>query len=402
MKNIRDKFPYSKDRIFLDNSASTQKPLEVIDTMSNFYKYEYAPVHRGIYQAGEISSQKYESAREIIANFLHCESEEVIFTRGTTESINFAASAWATNNLNAGDEIILTELEHNSNLAPWIRLANQKQIILKFIKINNIGELDLDQYLQILSHKTKLVSFTLGSNSLGTILTPEQIDIIISNARKFGAKILLDAAQVIGYKPVHIDKLKPDFLAFSGHKMFGPTGIGVLYISKDIQNQVEPYQVGGGMLSNIYPDHFEPNKAPHKYEAGTPAIVQAIGLGAAVKFIEKNINFEELNKHFSELSTAFIDGANQIPKIRILGPIENLKKHGHLVSFLFDHIHAHDIAAYLDYYNKIEIRAGLHCSHIAFKNLGIHGSARISFHAYNTIEEINILLEALSKLSKQF
>lgn len=401
MNSFRSKFPYKSDRIYFDNSASTQKPLEVIKSICDFYAHNYGPVHRAIYLTGENSTVLYEDARDTVANFISCDSNEIVFTSGTTEGINFIANTWAYSNINSGDEIILTELEHNSNLAPWLRLSHQKNIIIKYIPVTLSGELDLSMYLEMLSPKTKLVSFSICSNSLGTTLIQEQIDYIINNARNFGSKILIDAAQAVGYKEVNINKLNADFLVFSAHKMFGPTGIGALYISKSLHDQIEPYQVGGGMVNSIDYNCVTWAKSPQKYEAGTPPIAQAIGFAEAIRFINQNIHFEDLNTYLSSLCRYFIDSVSKNPKIKIIGPIGNLKQYGHLVSFAVKGIHAHDVAAYLDTNYKIEVRAGNHCTNALFKKLNIDGSVRASFHAYNTIEEVDILIQALNELCKQ-
>lgn len=402
MFNLRKDFPFLslKSQIYFDNAATSQKPQSVIDAISQYYKYENAPVHRGIYSLAEQATILYEQSRATIAEFIGAESNEIVFTKGTTEGINFIASTWASSTLREGDEIILTELEHHSNILPWVRLAQQNKLKIKYIEINQDGTLDYESYLKILNKRTKLVAFTHESNALGTKVDAE---FIIKHARNFGSKVLVDAAQTIGHGLVDIKKLQPDFLVFSGHKMLGPTGIGVLYISKYMQEFVEPYQLGGGMVFELGCDieslRLMPTwlKAPHKYEAGTPPIAQAIGLAAAVQYLKEKIDFEQLRDFEAELCARLINGLLKMPRVRILGPIEDLRQKGHIVSFVVDNIHAHDIAAYLDTKN-ISVRAGNHCAQLLFKKLKIDSSVRVSFYLYNTIEEVDQLLLALHEL----
>lgn len=398
-KCLREKFSYPTNRIYFDNSATTQKPITVIKKISDFYSYNYGSVHRGIYESAESVTTLYENARSLVANFIGSKNEELIFTSGTTGSINFIVDSWARQNLNAGDQIILTELEHNSNLIPWLRLAKEKNLEIRYIPINKYGELDYEKYLDILSPKVKLVSFTLSSNSIGTDINDTQAAYIVANARTVKAKILIDAAQAVGYRPVLTTLLKPDFLVFSAHKMFGPTGIGGLFMSEQIQEQVEPYQVGGGMVHNINNNILTWLKSPAKYEAGTPPIAQAIGFGEAVNFIQSNLNLNYTQKYLASLCKYFIKNISHNKAIQIIGPIENLEQYGHLVSFTVDGFHTHDVASFLDKYYKIEVRAGMHCAYKVFEKLKINGTIRASFHVYNNKDEIDILIKALNHLT---
>lgn len=400
-KYLREKFSYPTNRIYFDNSATTQKPISVIKKISDFYSHNYGSVHRGIYESAESVTTLYENARLLVATFIGSKPNELIFTSGTTSGINFIADSWARKNLSAGDQIILTELEHNSNLVPWLRLAREKNLEIKYIPIDKYGNLDYEKYLGLLSPKVKLVSFTLSSNSLGTDISDQEAAYIIENARAVGSKIVIDGAQAIGYRPVLVNILKPDFLVFSAHKMFGPTGIGGLYISKEIQSQVEPYQVGGGMVHNINNNSLTWLESPTKYEAGTPPIAQAIGFGEAVTFIQNNLDLKETQEYLASLCKYFIKNISNNQAVKIIGPIENLERYGHLVSFTIDNFHAHDVAAFLDKYYKIEVRAGMHCSHKVFEKLNIKGTIRASFHVYNNKNEIDILIKALNDLTNK-
>ncbi len=397
MQKIRKDFPFLKTKdplIYLDNAATSQKPQEVIDSISYYYAYQNAPVHRGIYSRAEDLTVLYEQSREVVAKFIGAQSDEVVFTRGATESINFVASTWAQDNLKDGDEIILTQLEHHSNILPWQHLAKTKKIIIKYVPITKDGNLDYEAYLKLLSDKTKLVSFTHSSNAIGT-----QIDakFIIDNAKLFGAVTLVDACQSVAHMPLDVHSLNCDFLVFSGHKLLGPTGIGVLYIFRKIQKQVEPYQFGGGMVFQVQCYDASWLKAPNCYEAGTPPIAQAIGLAAAINYITKNINWPELQAHEAQLCSQLISGLKTISGIKILGPVEKLSQSGHLVSFVSDKMHPHDIAAYLDTKN-IAVRAGNHCAQPLFDILGISSSIRASFYMYNTSSEVDTLVTELRKL----
>lgn len=393
--DIRLDFPFFKtNKIFFDNAATSQKPYQVIDAIKQWYSFEASPVHRGIYSLAEQATDKYEQARITLASFINASAQEIIFTKGTTEGINFIADSWASINLAPGDEIIITELEHHSNILPWIRLSKRHNIVLKYIPMKLDGTLDYDYYIKLLSNRTKLVSFVLTSNALGT---KNNAEFIISHAHSVGAKVLVDAAQSIAHEKIDVKKLKADFLVFSGHKMLGPTGIGILYISQHIQDQVEPYQVGGGMVFEVDYQDASWLKSVQRYEAGTPPIAQAIGLGAAVNYFQNNIDFAELKKHEAGLCSQLINYLKTVKAIQILGPKEELVEQGHLVSFTARNIHPHDLAAYLSDHN-ISVRAGHHCAQLIFKKLGIDGSVRASFFGYNTEEEVSKLIWALNKL----
>ncbi|MBT3455544.1 cysteine desulfurase [bacterium] len=401
----RKDFPFlskniSDELIYLDSAATSQKPNSVIQKLHDFYSYEYAPVHRGIYSLGEKSTIVYEDVRRKIKNFIGASDAcEVIFTKGTTEGINFVATAWAQKHLKKGDEIVLTHLEHHSNLIPWQQIALKKGVILKFIPITKDGYLDLTNLDQIITKKTKLVSFAHVSNVLGTHAPVKKI---VSAAKSVGAKVLIDAAQSSPHKKIDVKSLDCDFLVFSSHKMLGPSGVGILYIKKSIQDEVAPYQFGGSMVCEVFYDQSTFQQPPYRYEAGTPPIAQVVGLGAAIDYYKDNIGWESLKNHEASLCTRTIDGLSQFEQIRILGPVEQLKNSGHLVSFVVEDVfdvHAHDVAAYLDTKN-ICVRAGHHCAQPLHKELGIKASIRVSFHVYNTLKEVELFLFAIEQMLK--
>lgn len=401
--NIRKDFPllkkkvHNKELIYFDNAATSQKPQLVIDAVSKFYTEHNNNIHRGVYQSAEETTQLYENGRKAVAGFINAHPDEILFTKGTTEGINFVARAWAAHQLTAHDEIVLSELEHHSNIIPWLVLAKEKDLKIKYIPVKPDGTLDLLQLKSVITSKTKLVSCLHISNALGTHV---DIDAIISAAHAVGAKVLIDAAQSIAHMPIDVKKNKTDFLVFSGHKMGGPTGIGVLYIKKDLHHQTQPYQFGGGMPYEVDYHSVSFAKAPHKFEAGTPPIAQAIGLMSAIDYINKHIDFKKLAEHEADLCARLIAGLSKHAKIRLLGPIEQLKKSGHLVSFIIDGMHAHDVADYLGKHG-ICVRAGHHCAQPLAKKLAYQSSVRASFYAYNTHEEVEKFLNVITLLVSQ-
>lgn len=405
MKNIeaiRHDFPILKrtihghSLIYLDNAATSQKPKQVLDAIVNFYSKHYANVQRGIYTLGEESTELYEQSRTTIARFINADSSEIIFTRGCTEGINFVATAWGDHHIRAGDEVVVSEIEHHSNLVPWQQLVKRHGAILKVIPIDcNTGMLKLDKLDSIITKKTKLVAVSHSSNAIGTKVA---IEPIIEAAHDVGALVLVDAAQTVPRKQVDVKKLNCDFCVFSGHKMLGPTGIGVLYVNAIVQDSISPYQFGGGMILDCTMQEAFWRKAPQRYEAGTPPIAQVIGLGAAIDYLEANIKWEELWVHEAQLCVRLIEGLESLKGIRILGPVEQLKKKGHLVSFIVDTIHPHDIACYADRY-AICIRAGNHCAQPLFRALNLPGSVRASFYCYNVSSEIDSLIHMLEEVT---
>ena len=400
MQNLRKDFPILSKKVngnqlvYLDNAATSQKPQAVIDSLTNFYTHHNNNIHRAVYAFGEETTTLYEQARANVAAFINAKPEEIIFTSGTTESINLVASTWAHEHIKKGDEIIITQMEHHSNMIPWQQCAQQQGSALKYIPVKSDGTLDYEELPKLLSTKTKLVAVMHVSNALGT---RNDIESIITSAHSVGALVLIDAAQSAPHEQIDVKKLNCDFLVFSGHKMLGPTGIGVLYIKKDLHDQMPPYQFGGGMIYEA--DFFKASwqKSPHKFEAGTPPIAQAIGFAAALDYIKKNIPFDQLQKVEAALCAQLIDGLSQFNKVTILGPIEQLKKSGHLVSFTIKDMHPHDIAAYLSK-KGICVRAGNHCAQPLAKLMNISGSVRASFYVYNTAQEVEQLIQAIEQL----
>jgi cysteine desulfurase/selenocysteine lyase len=404
MKAIRKDFPILKmqvadhELVYLDNAATSQKPHAVIDAITQFYTQYNNNIHRSVHAFGEQTTALYEKARAAVATFINADPTEIIFTKGTTEGINFIAQAWAAKNLREGDEIVLTELEHHANIFPWLEVARAKKIAIRYIPVTQHGELEYVSLPSIITNKTKLVSVAQTCNSLGT---HNDVAPIISAARAVGARVFIDAAQSAAHQPIDVQKMDCHFLAFSGHKMLGPTGIGVLYIKKELHDQVAPYQFGGGMIYEADYYHATWQKAPHKYEAGTPPIAQAIGLAAALEYKQKHIPWHAQQAHEAALCKQLIDDLSAHPEIQILGPIDQLKRQGHMVSFVIDGIHAHDAAAFLGSYG-ICVRAGNHCAQPLAQKLGIAAWLRASFYAYNTNEEVEKLLKYINLLLCQF
>ena len=401
---LRNDFPILQQMVnqhplcYLDNAATTQKPQQVLDAIMHFYRTSNANIYRGAHTFAEQATTLYEEARQKVAQFIGAQDPtEVIFTRGTTESINFVAGTWAAEHIKAGDEIVVTELEHHANLLPWQRVAQQKGAELKFIPVLPDGTLNLSVLDTLFTKKTKLVAVTQVSNALGT---HNAVDKIIDYARAVGAKVLIDAAQSVPHQAINVATLDCDFLAFSAHKMLGPTGIGVLYIKKELHDIIPPYTQGGGMVFEADWQKAEWLSSPQKFEAGTPPIAQAIGFGAAIDYLTANVDFTKLQTYEAQLSARLIDGLSAIPQVKILGPVEELKK-GHLVSFMVDGVHAHDGAAYCDS-KGISLRAGHHCAQPLAKKLGYHASLRASFYFYNTIQEVDRLIDAVGELSHSF
>lgn len=408
VRNLIDKFPiFSHKRdgrrlVYLDSAATTQKPQAVIDAVSSFYSTNNATVHRGIYALSEHSTEQYELVREKLAKFINAkEACEIIFTSGATEGINFVADTWGRANVKADDEIVLTRAEHHANLLPWQRLAQQTGAKIRFMELDKETFMIDAAAVKIISPKTKIVALTHISNVLGNVWSAGQLETIIARAREVGAVVLLDAAQSVAHQPIDVQKLNPDFLVFSGHKMFAPTGVGVLYIAKRLHASVEPYRVGGSMVYEASYEKAMWLQAPQKFEAGTPAIEAVIGLGAAVDFINKEINFQGIQKHEAALCAKLLDGLKTIHGCAVFGNEKMLRHEGHLVTFVLDGIHAHDVAAELDRYN-IAVRAGHHCAQPLAGYLGIDVSVRASFSVYNVEADVEAVVVVLREIVKKF
>ncbi len=403
-KDIRKDFPALKQKaangqelIYFNNAATTHKPQAVIDRIVKFYADEYGTIYRGVYTASEKATSYYELAREKVAEFLNAHPEEIIFTKGTTESLNFVATAWGRENLKHGDEIVLTQMEHHANLIPWQQVVRHTGATLKFIKVKPDGTLDLSNLDKIITKKTKLVSVVHVSNVLGTHNDMIKIG---KAARVVGARFLIDAAQSSPHQKLNAEELDCDFLAFSGHKMMGPTGIGILYINKRAHSEVPPYQYGGGMVFEVSFESATWLNPPQKYETGTPPIAQAIGLAEAIDYIQREVDLDELVKYEAGLTRQAIDGLSHLEKVKMAGPLDQLKESGHLITFNVEGIHAHDVSAFLDA-QGIAVRAGHHCAQPLGKLLGIEASVRASFYCYNTMEEVEYFLKAMRDICEK-
>ncbi|MCC6148020.1 MAG: cysteine desulfurase [Anaerolineaceae bacterium] len=403
VERVRADFPIlsralqgNKPLVYLDSTATAQKPLSVIRAMDDYYRNTNANIHRGVHTLAEEATADYERARERIAAFIGARStSEVIFTRNTTESINLVAYSWARKNLSSGDVIILTEMEHHSNLVPWQILAEEKNIRLEFTPVTDEGELNLQAYQNLLELRPKLVAFTQMSNVLGTINPAEEM---IRMAHEVGAVVLIDAAQSAPHFKVDVQKLKADFLAFSAHKMCGPTGIGVLYGRRDLLEAMPPFLGGGDMIKKVTLRGFTPNELPHKFEAGTPAIAEVIGFGAAVEYLEQ-IGMDQIAAYEHTLTRYALDRLSEISGLKVIGP--PAEKKGGVCSFTLEGIHPHDIAQLLDR-EGIAVRAGHHCAMPLHQRYGLPATTRASFYLYNTLEEIDFLAEALEKTKALF
>ena len=398
---IRKDFPiFSTEEnagyIYLDNAATTQKPRAVLDAIGNFYINYNANVYRAIHRWGEESTRHHEEARKKVARFINArESREIIFTSGTTDSINLIASSFCRAHTSAGDEIILTEMEHHSNIVPWQITAQQYGLKLKYIPVKSDGTLELDVLPDLWSEKTRIVAITHMSNVLGTV---NHVKTVIRQAHERGIPVLLDAAQTVPHMAVDVRDLDCDFLAFSGHKMCGPTGIGVLYGKAGNLEKFPPWKGGGEMIRSVYRDHSDWNTPfPHKFEAGTPNIAGAIGLGAAVDYLT-SIGMDRIRSMEEELTDRLLKGLENIRGIRVFGkaPVR-----GGIAAFEKEGVHSHDLVHYLDT-KGIALRAGHHCAHILAKKLKALSTARASLYFYNTPEEVDRLLEILSDADDLF
>jgi cysteine desulfurase/selenocysteine lyase len=401
VEKIRADFPvlarevHGRKLVYLDNAASTLKPHSVIDRMTQYYRNETSNVHRGAHYLAEQGTFAYEGARETIARFINArESAEVVFTRGTTESINLVAQAYGGTFFQAGDEIILSELEHHANIVPWQLIAEQKGCVIKVIPVNDRGEMDFEKFLTLLSPKTKMVAISWCSNALGTI---NPIREFIEAAHRVGAKVLIDAAQAIAHLVTDVQELDCDFLAFSGHKIYGPYGIGALYGKMELLEKMNPYQGGGSMISQVTFEKTTWAAVPHKFEAGTPAISGAIGFGEAIKYLQ-TIGIDAAAAHERMLVEAATRELKSIPGLRLFGDTEHKAA---IISFVMEGAHASDIGSLLDQ-QGIAIRAGHHCCQPLMKRLGVPATARASFAIYNTLQEVEALKQGLIKAKEFF
>jgi cysteine desulfurase/selenocysteine lyase len=382
--------------IYLDSTATSQKPLAVLKAMEGYYRSSNANIHRGVHTLAEEATTLYEQAREKIARFINAPSaRQIIYTRNTTESINLVAYTWARANLKAGDLVILTEMEHHSNLVPWQMLQVERGIELDFITVTKDGLLDLDAYKTLLSRSPKLVSFTHMSNVLGTINPAGEI---VRQAHAAGALTLVDAAQSVPHLKVDVQAIDADFLAFSAHKMCGPTGIGALYGKAELLESMPPFMGGGDMIKEVHLRSFRANTLPHKFEAGTPAIAEAVGFGVAVEYLS-SLGMDNIAAHEHEITEYALEKLEEVPGLKLFGP--SADKKGGVAAFTFDGIHPHDIAQILDR-DGIAIRAGHHCAQPLHEKFGIPATSRASFYLYNTKDEVDMLVNGIYKVREMF
>ena len=401
VNKIRQDFPilkkkvHDKNLVYLDNAATTQKPDYVIDKVNEYYTTMNSNIHRGVHALSQSATEAYEGARIKIKQFINALGKnQIIFTRGTTESINLVASSYGRTNIKEGDEIIISHMEHHSNIVPWQLLCKEKNAKLKIIPINDDGELIFEEFEKLVNAKTKFVSLVYVSNSLGTINSVKEI---INYAHQFNIPVLVDAAQAVNHINVDVQDLDCDFLAFSGHKIYGPTGIGVLYGKVELLESMPPYQGGGDMISKVTFEETTYNELPHKFEAGTPDIAGAIGLGAAIEYVSK-VGIENIKIHENSLLNYATKQVSEIPGLRIIG---TAKDKAAVLSFVLENIHPHDIGTFLDF-EGVAIRTGHHCTQPLMQRFKIPATSRASFAMYNTKDEIDVLVNGLKKIIEVF
>jgi cysteine desulfurase/selenocysteine lyase len=401
VEKIRNDFPilsktiHGKPLVYLDSAATTQKPKIVIDSLVDYYTSMNANVHRGVHHLSEVSTKAFEDSRIKIKNFLNANSDkEIVFTRGTTESINLVASSYGRANFKAGDEIVVTAMEHHSNLVPWQLIAKEKNMSIKVIPVDDNGELILNELENIFSGKTKFAAINFVSNSLGTI---NDVKRIIETAHQYNVPVLLDAAQAINHLPVDVQKLDCEFLAFSGHKLYGPTGIGVLYGKEKFLDEMPPYMGGGDMIARVTYNESTYNELPYKFEAGTSNIADAIGLGVAIDYVEQ-MGIEKIAMYENSLLEYATAQLQKLDGLKIIGTAKNKCA---VISFIFDTIHPHDVGTFLDF-EGIAIRTGHHCTQPLMHRFGIPATSRASFAIYNTKDEIDILINGVKKVIEVF
>jgi cysteine desulfurase / selenocysteine lyase len=398
---IRKDFPilartvHGQPLVYLDNGATSQKPQAVIDALSHYYAEENSNIHRGVHYLSERATTVYEGAREKIKRFINApKSQEIIFVRGTTEAINLVAQSYGRAFLKAGDEIIVSAMEHHSNIVPWQMLCEQVGARLRVIPINHDGELVMDEYRRLLTEKTKFVSVTHVSNALGTIVPVKEV---VALARERGVPVMLDGAQAAPHLKLDVQEIGCDFYAFSGHKLFGPTGVGVLFGRSELLERMPPYQGGGDMISLVTFEKTHYNVLPYKFEAGTPHIAGGIGLGAAIDYLG-TLNWKQVVAHEQDLLAYATDSLSSIPGLKIIG---TAKEKAGVVSFVFDHVHAHDVGTILDQ-EGIAVRAGHHCAMPVMQRFGVPATTRASFAFYNTRDEVDALRRAIHRVLKVF
>jgi len=397
VEKIRSDFPILRERIhgrplvYLDNAATSQKPDAVINAISGYYRHTNANIHRGVHLLSQRATEEYEAARKAVQAFLEArESREIVFVRGATEGMNLVAQSFVRNRLNPGDEVLITAMEHHSNIVPWQMLCEEKRAILRVAPIDDTGELLLPELEKLLSPRTRIVAVAHVSNALGTINPVKQI---VRMAHALNVPVLVDGAQAVPHMPVNVQDLDCDFYAFSGHKVYGPTGIGALYGKAALLEQMSPYQGGGDMISSVTFEKTIYNKIPHKFEAGTPDIAGVIGLGAAIAYVG-SLGIRAIGAHENELLAYATERIGSLPDIRLIG---TAREKAGVLSFLMDDIHPHDIGTILDQ-EGIAVRTGHHCAQPVMDRFGIPATVRASFAAYNTKKEIDALVRGIEKV----
>jgi cysteine desulfurase/selenocysteine lyase len=401
INKIRGDFPilkkkvHGKNLVYLDNAATTQKPVQVLNELEDYYCTKNANIHRGVHALSQQATDSFESARIKIKQFINALGKnQIIFTRGTTEAINLVAQSYGRANVKEGDEIIISHMEHHSNIVPWQMLCREKNAKLRIIPIDDNGELIFEEFENLINERTKLVSIVYVSNSLGTVNPVKQI---IDYSHQFDIPVLVDAAQAVNHLSVDVQNLDCDFLAFSGHKIYGPTGIGALYGKVDLLDKMPPFQGGGDMIAKVTFEKTTYNELPHKFEAGTPDIAGAIGLGAAIEYVSK-IGIENIKDHETDLLNYATKEVSKIPGLRIIG---NAKEKMSVLSFVLENIHPHDIGTFLDF-EGVAIRTGHHCTQPVMQRFNIPATSRASFAMYNTKEEVEVLVNGLRKVIEVF
>jgi cysteine desulfurase/selenocysteine lyase len=403
---VRPDFPilhqevHDKPLVYLDNAATSQKPLPVLEALNHYYERDNANVHRGAHALSARSTEAYEGARDKVARFVNAASRnEIVFTRNASEAINLVAYSWGLNNLQPGDEIVLSVMEHHSNIVPWQIIAQKTGATLKYVGLTETGEFDWEQFQTLISEKTKLVSVVHVSNTLGCINPVEEI---IAIAHQYGAKVLIDACQSVPHMPIDVQAMDCDWLVASGHKMCAPTGIGFLYGKLELLKAMPAFMGGGEMIGEVYLDHFTYAELPHKFEAGTPAIGEAIALGAAVDYLSK-IGMDNIHAYEEELTAYLFEQLRQFPEVKIYGPQPTAEGKGRaaLASFSVEGLDSSDVSTMIDC-EGVAIRSGHHCTQPLHRVLGVAGTARASLYFYNTPEEIDAFIKALKETIEFF
>lgn len=403
VQKVREDFPilsrtvYGKPLVYLDNAATTHKPRSVIRSLVDYYETYNSNVHRGVHALSMEATDRFEEARQKVADFIKADTpESIIWTRNATEAFNLVANTWAQANLEPGDEIVLTAMEHHSNLLPWQKVAAEKGAHLRFLPLAADGTLDLTDVDDIINPKTKLLSMVHVSNSLGTLNPVKEL---AAKARAVGAAVMIDGAQSVPHQPVDVNDLGCDFLAFSGHKMLGPTGIGVLYVKRDVLEDMEPFLRGGEMVLEVWYDHASWNALPMRFEAGTPNIADAIGLAAAVDYLEA-LGIERIRRHEEQLTEYALNAFQELEELDLFGP-KDASQRGAILSFHSSNVHPHDLGTLLDR-DGVAVRTGHHCTMPVMRTLGVPATARASFYLYNTEDEVDLLVDSLKRALRYF